>query len=306
MRLAVTGGAGYIGSRLVNRLVEDGHDVIVIDNLSRGSLKPLEPLIKNRVITLNRHDIRDVTALRDDLGGCEAVLHLAAISRVPEAEEDFKTAFEVNVKGTENVLKISAEHGVGKVVYASSAAVYGNLSKPALESDQPNPIGVYGMTKLLAERLLESYSRAYGIKCLALRIFNVYGGDGGSGVVNDYLKSILSGQPIKIYGDGSQVRDFIHIDDVVNAFVKALSYSGPPAFERFNVGTGRPTKILELALKFSRLSQNPPSHITFLDARPGDIRYSVADVGHAKKVLGFEAGVSIEGWISSRLAGGDS
>jgi UDP-glucose 4-epimerase len=305
VRVAVTGGAGFIGSKLVRRLTELGYEVVVVDDLSKGSLDGIKDLIDSGFVTLNRHDIRVLDGLREMLKGCDALFHLAAVSTVPEAEADISKAFTVNVVGTANLMKVSTEMGLARIIFASSAAVYGDQSKAVTESDQASPTNVYGMTKLLAERLVESYSRPSGISAVVLRIFNVYGGGWGMGVVDSFLNSCINNKPLRIYGDGRYVRDFIHLDDVVEAFLRALEFTGRGrGFERFNIATGRPITVLELANMMLKAFGKPSDRIRYEGERSGDIRYSLADITHARDVLGFSASISIEDWIRLKAKGG--
>ncbi len=299
MRIVVSGGAGFIGSRLVRKLAHSGHEIVIVDDLSKGSLVGIKDLLDAGVVKLNKHDIRVVDGLGEMLRGCDALIHLAAVSTVPEAEADLSKAFTVNVVGTENLLKISAETGLDRIVFASSAAVYGDNPRAVSENTKPNPLGVYGSTKLLGERLLESYSRSHNIKSVALRIFNVYGGERGTGVVDSFLRSCLEDKPLTIYGNGRHVRDFIHLDDVVEAIIKALKYTEKgPLFERFNIATGRPTTIIELARMILTAYGKPLRLIKHEAERSGDIRFSLADVTRAQTILDFKASTTLENWIS--------
>jgi UDP-glucose 4-epimerase len=162
-------------------------------------------------------------------------------------------------------------------------------------------MNIYGATKILAERLFESYANKHGLHSVVLRIFNVYGG-GGQGVVDGFLASCMAGKPLKIYGDGLQVRDFIHLDDVVEAFIKTIDYTPSKNFERFNIGSGKPLTILDLARMILRTFRMPESMITYGEARPGDIRNSVADITRARSSLGFEPRIRVEDWIK-KVAG---
>ncbi len=299
MRIMVSGGAGFIGSRLVRKLANSGHEVVIVDDLSKGSLAGIKDLQDAGVVKLNKHDIRVVDGLAEMFRGCDALIHLAAVSTVPEAEADLSKAFTVNVVGTENLLKISAETGLDRIVFASSAAVYGDNPRAVSENTKPNPLGVYGSTKLLGERLLESYSRSHNIKSVALRIFNVYGGERGTGVVDSFLRSCIEDKPLTVYGNGENVRDFIHVDDVVEAILKALNFTERGSlFERFNIATGRPTTIIELARMILTAFGKPLRLIKHEAERSGDIRFSLADVTRARTILDFKASITLENWIS--------
>ncbi|GBC69608.1 dTDP-glucose 4,6-dehydratase [archaeon HR01] len=298
MRVVVTGGAGFIGSRLVARLAELGDEVTVIDDLSKGRIENLKKLLDSHHVRLHILDITEREKISERLDDSEALVHLAAISSVTEAETQPARAFRVNVMGTEFILESCIRKKVRKAIFASSAAVFGDGGRPFTEKDPPNPQNVYGATKVLGERLFESYAYRHGLHSVVLRIFNVYGGGmAGQGVVDRFITACLSGKPLEIYGDGLQMRDFIHVDDVVEAFIKSLDFEPSENFARFNIGSGQPLTIAELAGMILRMFGASDHMLIHREARPGDIRFSVADISQARTVLGFEPRIRVKDWV---------
>jgi UDP-glucose 4-epimerase len=285
MRLAVTGGAGFIGSYLVKKLADQGHDVTVIDNLYRGKLENIASV--SQKIELHKTDIRNFEELRYALKNVEGVFHEAALTDVQESFTKQEEYHEVNVIGTENIFRIAKEFGL-KVVYASSSSVYGNPQKiPIKEDGERLPINPYGKTKLEDEFLAERYS-GEGTSIIGLRYFNVYGkGQTGSyaGVITKFINRLMEKKPPIIFGDGKQLRDFIFVEDVADANITAMQCNVKNGF--FNVGTGIATSIADLARMMIEISG--------LDAEPkfeypleGDVKFSQADTILTKKLLNWE------------------
>lgn len=284
MKLAVTGGAGFIGSYLAKEIVSQGHIPIVIDNLFRGNLENLKLI---RDYEFHKIDIRDFQKLRDILKNVDGIFHEAALTDVQESFTRQQEYVDVNVKGTENIFKIAREFRI-KVVYASSSSVYGNPKKiPISEDSERRPINPYGNTKLEDEFLAERYSNE-GVSIIGLRYFNVYGkGQTGSyaGVITKFLNRLKQKKPPIIFGDGSQVRDFIFVEDVAKANIAAMKSSVKSGF--FNVGTGNTISIRGLAhtlIEFSEL-QLLPLYEKPLD---GDVQSSQADIALTKKMLDWQ------------------
>ncbi len=289
-KVLVTGGAGFIGSHLVDRLVKDGHKVIVLDDLSNGTLDALKMSI--RKIEFFEGSILDETLVSDLSEGCDAVFHMAAISNVTESLKDPLRVHAVNATGTLNVLE-AARRSKARVILSSSAAVYGDSSGlPKRESDDIQPISLYGAQKLVAENYLLSYCLTQGLEGIALRYFNVYGPRQNprspySGVISVFLERAISREHIAIHGDGHQTRDFVYVDDVVEANVACLNR---PRLEcqAINIGTGVETSILRLAMEINDLAgSTTPLH--FAPGRAGDIRRSVGDTETARSELKFVA-----------------
>jgi UDP-glucose 4-epimerase len=294
--VVVTGGAGFIGSAVVNLLLEKGYTVRVVDDLSTGDLRNLPDHPRLRFV---KHDVTVAEGLDKVLNGAETIIHMAAVASVPECESNPMKAFKVNVRGLENIIKLGIKNSVKKIVFTSSAAVYGDVEEPVSEEAPPKPFSVYGHTKLLGETLLENS----GIPSVVFRIFNAYGrtgaGVGTYGVVDRFLKNLKEGKPLEIYGDGKNVRDFIHVRDVANAIALSVE-KDVDGFNVFNLGTGRATTIYELANLVLKLSNQ--GRVVMHPPRQGDIKYSVADISKAARELGFKPTVTLEDYIKQQLS----
>ena len=285
MNLIVTGGAGFVGNHLVKYLVKKGHNVTVIDNLHKGKKENLGDVFDK--IEFFEIDIRDYDVLRNCLKNVDGVFHEAALTAVPESFLMPQEYCDVNVRGTENILKLAKEIGF-KIVYASSSSVYGDTAKiPIKEDFGRKPINPYGQTKLEAEFLAEKYSKI-GVKVMGLRYFNIFGvGQTGSyaGVITKFMKNLDEKKPLIINGDGTQVRDFIYVEDVARANLVAMESKIDSGF--FNIGTGIATSIKELAQIMIELSSSPVDLI-FSEPLKGDIKKSQADTSLTKKMLGWK------------------
>ena len=298
MKYAVTGGAGFIGSHLVKKLVERGNEVIVIDNLNTGKKQNIEKISKK--IDFFEVDIRDFSAIEDILKNIDGIFHEAALASVQDSFRIPDEFFDVNVNGTENIFKIAKKLGI-KVVYASSSSVYGNpISIPIKENDDKNPFNPYAKTKLEDDKLAEKYARN-GLKVIGLRYFNVFGPGQSkeyAGVIKLFLERIQQGLPPLVNGDGLQIRDFVYVDDAVNANI--LSMESDIDFEFFNIGTGTTISILDLAnmiIKFSGLKIKPIHR----PALPGDVRATQADITKVKTMLKWRPTTSIQDWLKSAV-----
>ena len=298
MKYAVTGGAGFIGSHLVKNLVEHGDEIIVIDNLNTGKKKNIEKFSEK--IDFFEVDIRDFNAIEDILKNVDGIFHEAALASVQDSFRIPDEFFDVNVKGTENIFKIGKKLGI-KVVYASSSSVYGNpIQVPIKESDDKNPFNPYAKTKLKDDELAEKYARN-GLKVIGLRYFNVFGPGQSkeyAGVIKLFLERIQQGLPPLINGDGLQVRDFVYVNDVVNANMSAMESNVDGEF--FNIGTNSVVSVLDLAnmiIKFSGLKLKP----IHLPPVPGDVKTTQADITKAKMMLKWKPTTSIENWLKSAV-----
>jgi len=303
--IVVTGGAGFIGSHIAWELVKD-NDVVIIDNLYTGKEENVPPGAK-----LVRADIRDYESIAELISHADYVFHEAAQVSVVESVRDPIFTEEVNVIGTLNILKALLE-GQGKLIFASSAAVYGdNPNLPLRETERPRPLSPYGVTKATAEEYLRVFNELYGVPTVALRYFNVFGprqsANQYAGVISIFINRALKNEPLVIYGDGKQTRDFIYVKDVVRANILAAE-SRRSNGKVFNVATGRQTTILELAMKVIEIT-GANSSVLFDKPRPGDIRHSLADISEIKG-LGFEPEWSLEEglkktveWYSSQTEG---
>tara|TARA_B100001750_G_C15510940_1_gene603602 strand:+ start:1223 stop:2143 length:921 start_codon:yes stop_codon:yes gene_type:complete len=299
MKYLVTGGAGFIGSHLTKKLVEEGQDVTIIDNLNTGKEKNLES-IKNK-IDFVKGSILDIELLEKLTKDVDGVYHQAALASVQDSFSKPDEYHDVNVNGTENILKLAKQYNF-KVVYASSSSVYGNPVRiPIRESDEKNPINPYAKTKLKKEELAQKYSEM-GVKVIGLRYFNVFGKGQSkeyAGVLKLFLERIRDKLPPKINGDGTQFRDFVYVGDVVNANIMSMNSDVNHAF--FNVGTNTSITILDLAkiiIKFAKLDLEP----VFGPALKGDVQKTIANIDLIKEKIGWKPSVILEEWINEIIS----
>ena len=298
MKYIVTGGAGFVGSHLVKLLVEEGHEVIVIDNLHTGKKENLESVIQQ--ITFKKIDIRNYEELEKIMKNIDGVFHQAALTVVQDSFENPQEYHDVNVGGTENIFKLAKKNNF-KVVYASSSSVYGHQEKiPIVESAIRNPINPYGQTKLDDEYLVEKYSKL-GVKIIGLRYFNIFGKDQTleyAGVITKFLDRIKQNKAPIIFGDGSQIRDFIFVEDIAMANLLAMESKIENAL--VNIGSGKPITILELAnimIKFSKLKLKP----IFKSSLDGDIQKSQADITLANENFNWKPKKMVTKWLEETL-----
>jgi UDP-glucose 4-epimerase len=294
MKILVTGGAGFIGSHIVEYLVQRGNNVIVLDNLSNGKMQNMSKVSDD--INFVNGDVRDCNLVEQLVKDVDGVFHEAALVSVPESFKMQNEYFDVNVNGTENILKLAKEYGF-KIVYASSSSVYGNpKSVPIKEDDDRNPLNPYAKTKLEDELLAEKYSEM-GVHVIGLRYFNIFGRRQSkeyAGVIKLFLEKIQQNKAPIINGDGSQTRDFVYVEDVVKANILAMDSNIKYKF--LNVGTGFSISILDLAnacIEASGLSLKPV-HGPQL---PGDILDSKADLELIKKSLEWKPITKLEDWL---------
>jgi UDP-glucose 4-epimerase len=299
MKYVVTGGAGFIGSHVTKKLVERGDIVTVIDNMNTGKEKNLEP-VRDK-INFVKGDILDIDLLEDMTKDTDGVFHQAALASVQDSFDEPNEYHNVNVNGTENILKLSKKYGF-KIVYASSSSVYGNPIKiPIKESDERNPINPYAETKLKKEELATEYSKM-GVSVIGLRYFNVFGKGQSkeyAGVLKLFLERIRDKLPPKINGDGMQFRDFVHVSDVVNANI--MSMDSDITHEFFNVGTNTTITILDLAktiIEYSGLNIEP----IFGPALDGDVHKTSANIDLIKKKIGWEPSIMLVDWIKDIIS----
>jgi len=299
MKYVVTGGAGFIGSYITKKLVERGDTITVIDNMNTGKEKNLES-IRDK-INFIKGDILDMDLLEDITKDADGVFHQAALASVQDSFDEPDKYYNVNVNGTENILKLSKKYGF-KVVYASSSSVYGNPIKiPIEESDEKNPINPYAETKLKKEELAIKYSEM-GVSVIGLRYFNVFGKGQSkeyAGVLKLFLERIKDKLPPKINGDGTQFRDFVYVEDVVNANIMSMNSDVNHAF--FNVGTNTSITILDLAktiIKSSGLNLEP----IFGPALEGDVQKTKANIDLIKEKIGWKPTIVLEEWINEIIS----
>ena len=291
-KIVVTGGAGFIGSNLVRKLYQD-NEVIIIDNLSTGKHENMEDFIDD--IKFVKGDILDIDLLKKTFNEADYVFHEAAVVSVSKSIKDPAFTNNVNINGTLMVIMAAKEIGVKKIVFASSSAVYGDQKKlPINEETQLNPLSPYATSKIAGEYLCEEINDLGILQTVALRYFNVFGpfqdpkGDYAA-VIPKFIDNIINGQPLTIYGDGSQTRDFIYVDDVVNAniFAAEKNITG-----NYNIASGNSISVNQLAEILLKVS-NKQNKILYDKPRPGDILHSQADITKIKKA-GFELSYYID------------
>ena len=293
----VTGGAGFIGSSLVRALLERGDTVRVLDNFSTGNRANLLGLDAD--VEMIEGELRSYERVHAAVRGVELVFHLGALGSVPRSVQDPLTSGAVNVEGTLNVLLAARDEAVQRVVFASSSSIYGNQPElPLQESMAPDPISPYGVAKLAAERYCVSFSRVYhSFETVVLRYFNVFGPRQDprsqyAAVVPLFVSAIARGEPVTIFDDGGQSRDFTYVDNVVESNLLAADATDVSG-RIFNISAGAPATVNELADTIGRLLDKPVER-RYLPARPGDLRDSWADVSEARKRLAWEARVGLE------------
>lgn len=301
MKALVTGGAGFIGSNIVRLLVESGHAVTVLDDLSSGFRKNLDPFPGARLVV---GDVGDAAAVAEAIVGAEAVFHLAAsVGNKLSIEHPIRDS-EVNVIGTLRVLEAARRAGVRKVVYSSSAGIFGELVTLPIREDHPvEPDSPYGASKLAAEKLCLAYGRLYGIAAVALRYFNVYGVnqryDAYGNVIPIFARQMLGGEPVTVFGDGERTRDFVNVRDVARVNLAAALADGVAG--AFNIGSGTRVTINRLVEMMARAGGVAPA-VEYGPPRPGDVRDSLADISAAAAAFGFRPAVGLEDGLAEYMA----
>ena len=287
-RVLVTGGAGFIGSNLVRRLLERGDEVRVFDNFSTGRWANLAELESE--IEVFEGDLRCPEEIQAATRGVELVFHLGALPSIPRSMRDPGTTRDVNVAGTRNALVEARDAGVRRVVLASSSSVYGDSGPlPRTEAAKPAPVSPYAESKLAAEAEAVEFSRRYRLETVVLRYFNVFGPNqdpASQHVVPSFVSAIASGTPVRIHGDGEQSRDLTYVADVVEANILASDAPGVDGVV-LNVAAGRSETINSLAATIGAILDRPVAR-RYLPARPGDVRHSWGDIGLARRLLGYE------------------
>ena len=306
-RVLVSGGAGFIGSHLVDELVKQGMSVTVLDNLSTGRLGNIRGHVENGAVRFVEGDVRDEAVVRDALRGADAVFHFASITSVPLSVRFPEETFAVNVEGTRNLLEGCVASGVERFVYVSSCAVYGEPQYLPVDEGHPtNPISPYAESKLKAEQLCRSYQETRGLKITVLRPFNVYGSrqrdDGYAGVIARFIEELRLGRPPVVYGDGFQNRDFVYVGDVVDAFVSVLSCEAAVG-RVFNVGSGVSVSVNKLARMVIEVFGYDGVEPLYANEREGDIRHSYADIKAARQHLGFKPIISLKDGLMEIMNG---
>ncbi len=284
----VTGGAGFIGYYVSRCLVDRGFDVLVFDSFERSFKNPED--LRKIGVGISKGNVKSFTDVFETLKtfNVEVVAHLAAYISAPESVRKPLSYFRNNALGTAVVAEACRRVGVEKVVYASSAAVYGEPKYLPIDEGHPTePLSPYGLSKLVGELVLRQYARNYGLKVTVLRLFNVYGpgqNPAYAGVISRFIERAIEGRPLIIYGDGLQTRDFVHVEDVAEAFYKAIVSDVTGVF---NVGSGKPTRIIDL-VAIVREVAGGNVRVKFAPPRKGDIRHSYASIEKARRELRWE------------------
>lgn len=300
----VTGGAGFIGSHIVTTLVERGETVRVLDNLSTGRITNLDHVRDS--IEFIEGDLRSADTVRNAVDGVEYVLHQGALPSVPRSIDNPVVSNECNVNGTLNVLRAAQQCGVRRVVVASSSSIYGNSPVlPKVETMPVAPLSPYAVSKLATEQYAVSFWHSYGLETVALRYFNVFGPrqdptSAYAAVIPKFLSLMLDGKRPTIYGDGETSRDFTYVENVVSANLLAAKAEGA-AGEIINCACGKRASLNELvALLNELLGTNIEPE--YANAQPGDVKHSLADIGKAERILGYNAGVSFRDGLKKLIA----
>jgi UDP-N-acetylglucosamine 4-epimerase len=320
MSYLITGGAGFIGSNIAEKLLGKGERVRIMDNFFTGRRENLS-FAPRGSIEMVEGDIRRLHDCRKAVEGIDFILHHAALASVARSVEDPLLNHDINVTGTVNMLIAARDAGVKRFVLASSSSVYGDGPDdppgdcPArAEHMRPAPPSPYALSKLIGEQHCRLFSDLYGLETVVLRYFNVFGQRQAphseyAAVIPKFIESVLTGRRPVIYGDGLQSRDFIHIDDVVEANLRACRAPRSAVGGRYNIACGRSCNLLEILDSLKQLDGTPIDPV-FAPAKPGDIRHSLADISLARKLLGFEPkttfrdglGKTLE-WYRERVAG---
>lgn len=297
MKVFVTGGAGFIGSWVVRVLVREGHSVTVFDNLSTGNRDSVPP-----EAMLVEGDLEDRATVNAALAGHDAVIHLAAKSIVPESVKNPDATFQTNLLGGHHLLETMREHGITRIVYSSTAAVYGDPVRVPIEEDDPTrPITPYGATKLAFEELLRSYHRQYGFQVVCFRYFNPFGPhehhEPETHAIPNFIRATLAGTPIPLYWQGEQERDFFYVEDIAEAHVLGLSQDG---HHYFNLGSGESIKVKEVVeLIFELTGQS--TALKDLGERPGDPMQLMASIQKVSDQLGWVPRTSLRSGLQKTL-----
>jgi len=298
-RVLVTGGAGFIGSHLVDRVLERGHEVCVLDNFATGHRENLAAVRDD--IEVIEGDIQSYERVHNAIRGSELVFHEAALPSVPRSIQDPLTSTNVNVTGTLNVLLAARDEGVRRVVYASSSSIYGTSSElPKRVEMTPEPISPYAVAKHAGEGFCRSFSTVFGLETVSLRYFNVFGPRQDplspyAAAIPRFMDAFLDEIPPTVYGDGEQSRDFTYVDNAIDATLLAAD-AEDVAGEVFNVACGERTSLNDL-LDELRAASGKQIEARYTDPRPGDVRHSLADIARTRDRLGYEPAVDVRAGV---------
>jgi len=288
-KIAITGGAGFIGSNLTRALAQD-NEVIVIDDLSTGNLKNIRDLIDNQTITFVKGSITNLSLLQKIFKNVDYIFHEAAFASVTKSIKDPIYSNQVNITGTLNVLVAAKDNNIKKIIYASSSSVYGDTpTLPAIEEMKPCPLSPYAVSKITGEYFCQFFTSNYDLSTISLRYFNVYGlrqdpSNEYAAVIPIFIANVLNDKSLIIYGDGEQTRDFVFVNDVVNANILAAESEVTGIF---NIASGKSVSINDLAKIIMKIC-NKNLDLVNKNVRPGDIRHSSADISKAQQKLRYE------------------
>lgn len=302
-RVLVTGGCGFIGSHLVDALLDEGHEVMIVDNLATGKLENIEHVLNE--VDFHEEDMRDLDMLRKLMESVDYVYHEASLGSVPRSVADPLTTNNVNVTGTLNVLIAAREAGVKRVIFASSSSVYGDTpALPKIETMRPMPMSPYAVSKLSGETYMQAFYHSYGLETVSLRYFNVFGprqdpNSQYAAVIPLFVSALLKGETPVIYGDGVQSRDFTHVQNVVHANLLAMKTEATHG-EAVNIACGEATTINELLASLCKQYGTKTQPI-YDKSRPGDVKHSLADFSAANKLLGYSPVVTFSEGIRLTL-----
>jgi len=299
----VTGGAGFIGRYCVKSFLEKNYEVTIFDNFSNSSEDMVSDLL-NDGANLIKGDITIQDQVSNAISGYDVVIHLAAKNSVEESIKFPEQTFNANVDGTKNILESCVKHNIKNLIAASSAAVYGETQNlPISENNKTSPFSPYGESKLKMEELIQSFSKKHNLNSIILRIFNVYGkgqSDEYAGVITKFLDRISKNEPLEIFGDGLQTRDFVSINDVVDVMNLAISNIEGKHGDVFNIASGKSISVNELAKLMLSISEKD-LEINYYPQKKGEIRFSQADISLAKKKLGFFPKIELKEGIKNLI-----
>lgn len=305
-RILVTGGAGFIGSHIVDKLLAEGFEVSVLDNLSTGKIENVKGYFGRKDFKFLKGDLRDFDLLKQVTKEVDVIFHEAALSSVPRSVKNPVLSHETNATGTLNLLRASCDNGVDRLIHASSSSVYGQSDLVERDENLPTqPISPYAVSKLAAENYCGVFYEVYGFKTVSLRYFNVYGIRQNygpySGVITRFVNRVLKQKPPIIYGDGKQLRDFINVKDVVRANLLSMK-SQNAVGEALNIGTGKATSITSLANMILQITGNTQLKPIYQKPRPGDVKNSCANITKAKRSLGYSPTITLKQGLSILIA----
>jgi UDP-N-acetylglucosamine 4-epimerase len=293
MRYLVTGGAGFIGSNLTETLLNQGHEVVVLDNLSTGKLENIKELEKiTDSLEFIKGDLRDLETCRGACDTIDYVLHQGALGSVPRSIDNPIATTQSNVNGTLNILVAAKDAGVKRLVYAASSSAYGDIpTLPKVETMQSRPISPYAASKFVGEMYCRIFFDVYGLETISLRYFNVFGrrqdpNSTYAAVIPSFVSSLLKDKNPTIYGDGTQSRDFTYIDNVIDANLKACEAPKVACGQVFNIACGKTTTLNDLYTKLCELLEKDTKP-QYASRRPGDVKHSFADISKARQLLGY-------------------